>query len=258
MLQLVLLALLAAANTFHFGKVRFEPVDTIAYQADGSTIVALTSFKIDRPAVIAAIDAGNALYAQSADGGNFVLVRIIGPDKCGVGGFLGATMQSIDLGSFPAKTTASTATRIAGECWVNKPGKMFDDEYDFHLSYDVPITAIPKPTTLTAGGGEPGKQYLALVKAIQSNDWNVAHDRLRSDEVPQDKPKAAAMKDYFESVSLNYPKSATVAGGLMKGDRARLDIKGIDHDGKKIKGVVALKKTGDVWRVMDQNLFFDQ
>ena len=48
-------------GTFHFGKIRFEPADAFAYQVAGPDgkpipIVVLTSFKIDRPAVIAAID----------------------------------------------------------------------------------------------------------------------------------------------------------------------------------------------------------
>src|SRR2546423_165801 len=254
----LLLALLAAGS-FHFGKVQFEPVDAIAYQVDGATLVALTSFKIDRDALVAAIDPADALYAQTADGGNFVIVRTIAPDRCKVYVFLGKRQQSLDLGSsFASKTTAATPARVAGECSTKKPEKFFDDEYDFHLTYDVPVTAIPKPTTLAAGGGEPGAQYLTLVKAIQSSDWNVAHDRLRQDEVPAEKPAASDLKRYFEDVSLNYPKSATITGGLMKGDRARIDIRGIDHDGKKITGAVALKKSGDVWRGMGQKLFFQE
>src|ERR1051326_7765112 len=256
MQHVVLLALLAAVNTFHFGKVNFEPADALAYQVEGTTVVALTSYKIDRPALLAAIDPVNALYAQTADGGNFLVVYILSKERCAVAGFLGKTQQQLDLGSSFAAKNVATKDHIAGECWTKKPEKMFDDEYDFHLSYDVPITTIPKPTTLTAGGGEPGAQYLALVKAIQSNDWEVARARLRSDEVPPEKP--SDLKQYFEGVSLNYPKTATVTGGQMKGDRARLDLKGVDHDGKKIKGAVALKKTGDVWRVMDQNFFLEE
>ena len=41
-------------------------------------------------------------------------------------------------------------------------------------------------------------------------------------------------------------------------DRANLDIKGTDHDGKKIRGVVAIKKMAGNRRVLDQSLYFDQ
>ncbi len=267
---LLFLALLLAAHTaadtmkgsFRFGKVRFEPVDALAYQVDVSgekkpmTIVALTSFKIDRPAVLAAIDPMNSFYAQSGESGNFVLVRMVAPDRCGVFAFLseGPRPQEIDFGSFPAKTLASTSSRVAGECFTKKPEKMFDDEYEFRLSYDVPITAIPKPTALPAGGGEPGSQYLALVKAIQAADWDGAHLHVREGELP-DTRKKVSESNYFENLSLNYPKSATVTGGLMKGDRAQLEIQGASHDGRKITAVVALKKVGNDWRVVGQQFF---
>jgi len=259
---LLLLAPLLAANSFHYGKVRFEPVDAFAYQAEVEgekapvTIVALTSYKIDRPAVLAAIEPGQAFYAQAGERGNVVMVTLARPEECRVSGYLASTMQSVGLGSFHAKTKTSSTARVAGDCFTDKPGKMFDDEYDFHLSYDVPITAIPKPSTLPAGGGEPGAHYLALVKAIQTNDWNVAHLRLRPDEVPDKKPDD--LKEYFRGIGLNYPKTATIAGGLLKGDRAQLDLRGVDYDGKKIKGVVALKKAGSDWRVIDQQFYFTE
>src|SRR2546423_785218 len=154
--MLPLILALLAAGSFHFGNTRFEPVDAIAYQVDVKdekapvTIVALTSFKIDRDAVLAAIDPVNAFYEQSADKGDFMLVRIVAPDRCSVSGFLGQGQQQLDLGKFPAKNTVSTASRIAGECFTKQPEKMFDDEYDFKLTYDTSITVITKPTKLGA------------------------------------------------------------------------------------------------------------
>ena len=48
---------------------------------------------------------------------------------------------------------------------------------------------------------------------------------------------------------------ASVTGGVMKGDRANLDIAGTHHDGHKIKGVVLMKKLGSDWWVIDQQFF---
>lgn len=255
--------LAASYGMFHFGKVKFEPVDAFAYQVESQdpkkplTIVVLTSFKIDQPAVLAAINTPGAFVMQSADKGSFVLLRLLAPDKCGVSGFLGPTQQDIGVGDdHPAKTTVSTASRVAGECWTSKPGKMFDDVYDFHLTYDAPVTVIPKPDKLLAGGGDAGAAYLALVKAIQTSNWDVAHAHLSLEQSPAERPKD--LKSYFEGLALNYPKTVTVDGGLMKGDRANIEIHGIDHDGKKIEGVVALKKIGGQWQVQEQNLYFDQ
>src|SRR5438132_2123628 len=253
------------SGTFHYGKVKFEPIDSFAYQAETQqsakplTIVVLTDFKIDRPAVLAAINTPGAFVLQSGEKGSFAMLRLVAPEKCGVAGFLASTQQQFDLGdSLPAKMTVSTPSRVAGECWTSKPGKMFEDAYDLHVSYDVPITAIPKPAALPAGGGEAGTGYLALVKAIQGANWDVARTHLPSDQVPKERPKASEMKSFFEGLALNYPKSATVTGGLMKGDRANIEIRGVDHDNKKIKGAVALKKVHGQWQVLEQNYFFEQ
>ncbi len=255
---------LALSGSFHFGQVRFQPVDVLAYQQEGKepgkpiTVIALSDFKIDRAAVMEEIDTPSALVAQvyKHEGGNFVMVRLSAPGHCGLAGFLGKTQQQIDLGdSFPTKTTIS-ASRVAGECFTSTPGKMFDDSYDFRLTYDVPLTVIPKPSLLPTGGGEAGAALVALVKAIRAADWNSARLHLREDEVPATALKASQMRDYFHGLALNYPKTVTVTGGLVKGNRANVEIRGTDNDGKKIKGVFAMKKIGGQWRVLDRSLFF--
>src|SRR5947209_6926111 len=191
-----------AKGTFHFGNIQFAPVDAFAYQDAASdpakplTIVLIANFPIDRPSVVNAINTPGALIEQAANAkdGAFLLLRVVSADRCGVYAFLNQAQRQIDLSnSFAAKSVKVTPTRVAGECATTKPEKMFEDTYDFHLSYDVPLTAIPKPTTLTAGGGEPGAVYKVLVKAIQAADWNAAHLLLPPDQVPETKPKPSDM-----------------------------------------------------------------
>ena len=257
--------LLAANNgTFHFGKVKFEPADAFAYQAEGEnpskpvTVVVLASFKIDRPALLDAINTPVALMQQAENKGSFVMVRLTAPNRCGLSGLVGNGAKQIDLGdSFAAKSSQGVG-RVAGECSTTTPGKMFEDAYDFHLTFDQPLMVIAKPAPLPPGGAEPGKAYAALVKAIQAADWNAAYQHLRTDEVRSPKPKASEMKEYFHDVGLNYPKSVTVTGGLIKGDRAHLDIKGTNYEDKKIRGVVVIRKFADNWRVLENDFFFEQ
>jgi hypothetical protein len=253
-----------AKGTFHFGTVRFSPADSLAYQVEGKeatspvTVIALADFKIDRPAVMAAIDTPSAVLGQvfKQQSGNVVFVSLVTPGQCGVSAYLEGSRQ-IGLGeSFTAKTKTASAARITGACATDKPGKMFDDAYDFALTYDLPITAIPKPTALAAGGGEPGAAFLALVKAIQAADFATARRHLPAEQIPQTPPKAAEVKEYFHGLALNYPKTATVVGGLVKGGQARIEIQGVDNDGKKIKGGVNLGKIAGDWRVVDQGYFF--
>ena len=254
-----------AKGTFRYGKVRFEPVDALAFQeprkeGPPQSMVIFTNFKIDRQAVIDAINTPGAIFMQAAhvDTGAYVIVTMVSADRCGVSGFLNQTQQQIELGKdFPAKVSSMTATHSAGECFTSKPGKIFDDSYEFHLTYDQPVTVIPRPKPLPAGGADPGASYAALVKAIQTRDWNVAKARLPEEQIPATPPKTTELKDYFHGLALNYPKTVSVIGGLIKGDRANLDIRGTDNDSKKITGVVAMRKTGEQWRVVDQSLYFD-
>jgi hypothetical protein len=254
-----------AKGTFHFGNVQFTPVDSMAYlESDVDPpvkIVMLTNFKIDRLAVLEAIDTPGAVIDQTSrsEGGAMLIIRALSPEKCGLSAFLNQAQRQIDLGnSFVAKGVVATPSRAAGECATSKPDKMFDDVYEFRLSYDLPMTAIPKATVLPAGGGEPGAIYAELVKAIKTADWTAAHAKLPPDQVPATKPKASEMKDYFHGLVLNYPKTVKVMNGQVKGSRATINITGTNYEDKKIKGGVAMKKTADGWQVVDQSFYFDE
>lgn len=253
-------------GTFRFGEVRFTPTEALAYEVEGkepgkpATVVILTDFAIDRPAVLAAIDTAGGIMGQilTQQSGNAVFITLATEGQCGVSGFFEGT-RSVGLGEgFTATTKTATSARVAGSCATDKPGKMFDDAYEFRLTYDVPVTAIPKPTALGAGGGEAGAAYLALVKAIQAADYATARRHLPDHQLPAKAPAAAEARDYFHGLALNYPKTAKVTGALVKGDVARLDIEGVHYEGRKIKGPVSMTKTAGVWRVMDQGFSFTE
>src|SRR5262245_12024507 len=85
-----------AKGNFHFGPIRFKPVDGIAYQLEGKegrpvTLIAFTDFKIDRQRVMDEIDTAGALIGQinANQGGNLVIVRLTAPDRCGLAGLIG-------------------------------------------------------------------------------------------------------------------------------------------------------------------------
>ena len=101
----------------------------------------------------------------------------------------------------------------------------------------------------------PPRVPIALISAIRTADWDAAHLHLRQDEVPKTAPKASEMKSYFDGLALNYPKSAAVTGGLIKGDQAQLEIAGTNNEGKKIKGDLLKKKVAGNWRVVDMSLY---
>jgi hypothetical protein len=252
-------------GTFRFGETRFAPIDALAYQVEGKeparpvTAIILTDFKIDRTAALAAIDTAGGIMGQifTQQSGNAVFVTLATEGQCGVAGFF-AGSRSVGLGEGFTATTTSSSSRIAGSCATDKPGKMFDDAYEFRLTWDLPLTAIPEPTALGAGGGEAGAAYLALVKAIQAEDFSTTRRHLPDHQLPAKAPAAAEVKDYFHGLALNYPKSAKVTGALVKGDLARVDIEGVHYEGRRIKGPVSMKKAAGVWRVIDQGFSFTE
>lgn len=268
-------ALLAAAHAagadtiggmFQFGSILLTPKDSLAYTMEGKgpgkpvTVVIITDFTIDRAAALAAIDTAGGIMGQilTQQSGNAVFVTLATEGQCGLSAFLGG-YHSVGLGeSFTATTKAAGPSRVAGSCATDKPGKIFDDAYEFRLTYDVALTAIPPPTALGAGGGEPGAAYLSLVQAIQAADFPTARRHLPDHEIPAQAPTTAELKHYFYGLGLNYPKTAKVTGALVKGDVARADIEGVNYEGKKIKGGVSLKRSNGVWRVIEQGFFYTE
>jgi hypothetical protein len=253
-------------GTFQFGKIRFTPTEALAYQVEGKepgkpvTVVILTDFEIDRPAALAAIDTAGGIMGQifTRQSGNAVFVSLAREGLCGVGGFFEGS-RSVGLGEdFTATAKSVGASRVAGSCATDKPGKMFDDSYEFRLTYDIPLTEIPAPTAVGAGGGEAGAAYLALVKAIQAADFPAASRHLPDHELPARAPTAAEASDYFHGLALNYPRTAKVTGALVKGDLARVDVEGVHYEGRKVKGPVSMKKTAGVWRVLEQSFSFTE
>ena len=95
--------------------------------------------------------------------------------------------------------------------------------------------------------------YLLHGFGMHARDWSVAHLHTAEGQLP-DSREETLQSNYFENLEANYPKSATVTGGLMKGNFAQLDIAGLHHDGRKITGKVRMTKSGANWRVVDQYL----
>lgn len=242
-------------GSFRHNATTVTPVDAIAYREDVEgktvTLAVFTDFKIDRQAMLDAIVPWAGVFQQVSDRqGNVVVLRLISPTKCGAYVFL--TAQSIGLSDdYPAHTKTTSAERAAGDCATASPQKMFDDTYEFKLSYDLPITPIPKATPLAAGGGEPGTAFLALVKAIRAKDARTAARYIPADQAP-----ATPDANFVEGLALNYPKQAIVKEGLLKGDRARIEVQGTDREDKTIRGTIDMRKLQGSWRVTSMSMYF--
>lgn len=251
-------------GVFQFGAVRLEPVDSVAWKVDAKeeqkafTAIAIADFAIDRAELSAAIDSVNALYMQvnRQEHGNFVIVKLFPPKHCGIFAYLTSEErpQQIELrNDFAATIETARDSRVAGVC--QGKGEMFDDAYEFRLPFDLVPTPIAAPGALPAGGGEPGRALVALAKAIETQNFTEARRHLPTEQMPQDGSPPVDMKFYFEGLALNYPKVIVPTGGLLKKDRAQVEIKGTSYDGTKLNGVYLMQKFGDDWRIVAQSLY---
>ncbi len=134
-----------------------------------------------------------------------------------------------------------------------------DDKLKCDLQFDVPMAGkgapipVAKPwgVALPAGGGEPGKVYLALHNAtlkgnIDSMLMFVTKervDKMREARREPDFPQMLAMIKAFE------PATVRIVSGRADAVRAELQIDGKESDGSVMTGTVKLIKEAGGWKV---------
>lgn len=158
--------------------------------------------------------------------------------------------------------TRNDDRRVEGRYFTEKPESFFDKTYEFDLPFAVDLLAGSlSGTPLPKGGGEPGKVYLAYMKAVAKKD-PVALQKVvakaKADEIAEQVQGEIWAVIFDSARSLEF-ETATIPGGLIQGDRAALDIEGKSYDGDKFRGRVFLIKENGAWKVSgrDTELAFD-
>lgn len=255
---LILIPGLAAAATtgtgvFRLDKTKSTFTSACAYrvanpEAPGSTQVAvvLASKPLDCAAFNAGFtpveDAEKAIESQKGA----IAVLTLSPGGDSVNGSW-HSWEPFDTFGFGGqgelKLTKNTATRVEGRHSTKEPSAFFDKtfEFDFKFAADVLDGAVAG-TALPKGGGEPGAAYQAYLKALAKNDKLASAKKLVL-------PEYASTLEWTHEMEF---KDATISGGLMKGNRAALDVSGKSFDGDKTQGRVYLLNEGGTWKVADK------
>lgn len=106
--------------------------------------------------------------------------------------------------------------------------------------------AKPAGKALPAGGGDPGKTYLALWKAVKAGDMKSMKALVSADRAKQmDDPE---FKEMFPMIQAMQAADVKVTGGSTDGSNATLTVTG-SMDGTPAKGKVTLVLEGKVWKV---------
>jgi hypothetical protein len=129
-----------------------------------------------------------------------------------------------------------------------------DDAKKADVKLDVPILSDDHGAGLPAGGGEPGKAYLAYHEALVKRDAKAVRALVTDDngqwlDAAAKKGKAAAE---LASMAKEHPgKSVRILQGWSKGDRAVLLLDG-EASVMRLTGEAVLVREGGRWRVDDE------
>ncbi len=104
---------------------------------------------------------------------------------------------------------------------------------------------------LPAGGGEPGKAYMALHRAAQAGNADAIiplldHDRAAEMRASRSKPEFPQM---LAMIRMMEPAEVHIVSGRVNGDQASLQLAGKDSDGSAMTGEVKLVREGGQWKV---------
>ena len=113
-------------------------------------------------------------------------------------------------------------------------------------------TTAPAGKALPAGGGEPGKVFMANHAAMKAGDVDgmlatvVADQAAQMREAQKNPEEFNGMIDMMKAFA---PAEITVTGGQDFGDRAELTLVGKHDDGSPTSGVARMAKEGGAWKV---------
>lgn len=145
----------------------------------------------------------------------------------------------------------NTAERVTGRYFLDTPSDFFDKTFQFDFTWDAPVLAgALSGTAVPAGGGDIGAAYQKYVAAISKGDLALIRTTVTAAKAA-DLPalRGAEAKKLVELMQIFELKTATVSGGLQRGDQAALNVKGTGYDKLPSEGRVIMQREGGAWKV---------
>lgn len=104
--------------------------------------------------------------------------------------------------------------------------------------------AAAKSSKLQADGGEPGRDYMTYLKALQKKDGATIRKMAEVPAGTSDKE----LKEQMEMISAMTPSDQKIVSANMNKDTAGLKVIG-KLEGKKQYGTISMQKKGGVWKI---------
>jgi hypothetical protein len=127
-----------------------------------------------------------------------------------------------------------------------------EDGYAIDLELDIPVQGEFPGQPLPAGGGDPGKAYLAFKDAVHSEQRAGAWDMLDTEwkDILKERTPEQLQEFYAELASEKVSAQPKVVGGYVAGDRAVLLFEAEEHWGK-VRGEARMDREAGVWKYDD-------
>jgi len=172
-----------------------------------------------------------------------------------------ASMQVSGSGFFNFDATDFSDKHVAGKFFTtSEQDFMGKHKYTYDVTFAAPVQTIAvasevtvdasSGTKLPAGGGDPGKAYLAFDKA--SRTGNLAEmKKSASNTRPMPEMSAEETKQMIEMMKLLRPAKVKITGGFTSGDHATLNVEGEDPSSKsKMHGTIEMAREGGGWKLL--------
>src|SRR3954447_4085258 len=173
-------------------------------------------------------------------------------------------MQLSGSGFFNFDATDFSDKHVSGRFFSNgEEDFMEKHKYSYDVSFAVPVQLVALPQELTldasngtklpAGGGDPGKAYLAFDKAARAGSFNDMK-KYASKKQPMPDLKPDELKQMIELMKLMRPSKVKVTGGFVSGDHATLTVEGEDsmEKGKKTSGTIEMGLEDGGWKLLGE------
>jgi hypothetical protein len=135
--------------------------------------------------------------------------------------------------------------------------EMLSDKVDYKIAFNTAVRPRPVDPTVTAtngkplpaGGGDPGKAYLALNKAMLAGDLATLKKLAPAGELPPDEQ----LKQMLPMMKEMAAKNVKIVSGFVNGDNATLNLVGDSMGQKGQTGTVQMSQKGGAWRVVKES-----
>ncbi len=232
--------------------------DTIGF-GKSEVVVLLSDRALEAGAIGAGVNCDAHAFEQAVERGRGVLLSIgfgkkLELDRVSVYG-VGFTLGSDDCQGC-TNSAAYAGDRLRGRVATTQPLELASSSITFEIQIDLPRPEAPAVgVAIPAGGGDPGKAFLAYVEAYRKGDYE-ALVRLLPEGKAEDKwgylEEAEERRQSIVDDGDLEPKSAKVLSGTRLGDYALLivEIPSLWSSDRQ-KALVGMSLVGGEWRVDD-------